>query len=1191
MGQLVSGVVGAVVGYVISGGNPYGAVVGFQVGSGAYALLNQPKYLGPRLADLNAPKVDEGTVITIIEGHPRVPGIPIWQSEAIEHEHSEGGKGTPVQTTYSYTRHVMFLVADGVIGGVAQAFENGKLVWTNLADADEASLEASAENDRFGDLIVYLGADDQDPDPTYEAAVGVGMAPAYTRRGTVMLLDVACDAGGRIGNWQFVVNGQAGDSNALKARLILPHYATPTDIHSRGASVGNGLTTKVCKVINGAVVTCAGRNSMTFADIIVETDTFPAGVTRGMGRGSGDRPFLVFGTSEMSFAGFAMVGDGISKFVSLQDNTDYLGETDIRWSTHSDRIAIGSAAAIGTGADDLGDIPTDGAKGKVYLYNIDATYLDSETIGTPIESIAMTADTVWALSDGDVYPLAIAGDAFTAGTPFAPPAGSDHALVVSSGGVLHAVNAAQQVYSLSGTSWTLVTTLDAEDDSDLSPYSFSRGSCTHYSIVGSRIYAVTKDDQEIIEAPPPMFIWVPDIVGTSNQIENYYGSLDSAVHSRGLPNWINNVWLHANGLGEKAPVRGVGWLILSQAPFSGDMMGNHYIDEYQVKYFYEYYSWFNDDIGVGYRWQAAERTENYASRDWAADGGVHYKLAHAVYRQSLTPLSELIEPPLSDVIRRACLRAGLEEDDIETAPEMDDIFVHAMAIGTQSNGRGVLDALKMGYGIDYYEGPKIKFVMRGTPPVLTINYADLGAHGDGEDLEPLNIKPPSSLDIPQKFAIKYSKLNKDYQPGVAYADREIGDASGITYTELPLTLTPTEAQKIVEMQKLDARLASIRIELSLTDDYLHLECTDVITVVGRNGNRYHTRIDRTSEGDGMKLQVVFDDATIFEQTGASHNEEESSTVVTIAPLSVSELLDIPIQSDADNDAGFYGVAKGATTPYPGSWLWDVTGDPVHIASFTASAVFGTCTSVLGDWTGPRIIDEINSVDVDVGAGTMSSSTYTAVINDATINRMMIGDEEVQPIVCTLLSAGKYRLRRFLRGCRGTEWAMTGHVASERCVKLGAGLRRVPMESGRLGAERSYKTVTLGRQMSGATTEAFTNNGVGLKPFSPVRLRVVRDSSGNIVFYWQRRSRLACRLIGPLGISVPLGEETEAYTVTVYTDNTYATVKRTIPAFSESIAYSAATQTSDFGSPQSPVYWGVQMLSATVGAGYEERMAA
>ena len=105
------------------------------------------------------------------------------------------------------------------------------------------------------------------------------------------------------------------------------------------------------------------------------------------------------------------------------------------------------------------------------------------------------------------------------------------------------------------------------------------------------------------------------------------------------------------------------------------------------------------------------------------------------------------------------------------------------------------------------------------------------------------------------------------------------------------------------------------------------------------------------------------------------------------------------------------------------------------------------------------------------------------------------------------------------------------------------------------------------------------------------LRIGRDTSDNITITWQRRTRYQVRIVGPLGVSVPLGEQSEPYELDIYTDDSPDTLLRTISATTTSASYSAAEQAADGITPGDPVRVVVYQLSAIVGRGYPVEKAA
>lgn len=181
-GSLIGGVIGATIGYFVTGGTPMGAIEGFAIGSGIGGLLlppDLPTQYGPRLQDLKAQTSEYGSAIPIIYGTVALQGTVIWSADIkeVQTTQSQGGKGGSTQTSVSYSYFGSFAVAvcEGPIKGVLRiwAGPEKRLIY------DTARMEG-------GTLRVYLGDETQAPDPAIEADIGVGLVPAY--RGTAYIV-------------------------------------------------------------------------------------------------------------------------------------------------------------------------------------------------------------------------------------------------------------------------------------------------------------------------------------------------------------------------------------------------------------------------------------------------------------------------------------------------------------------------------------------------------------------------------------------------------------------------------------------------------------------------------------------------------------------------------------------------------------------------------------------------------------------------------------------------------------------------------------------------------------------------------------------------------------------------------------------------------------------------------------------
>lgn len=197
MTTLVLGTVGSMVGGAVGG--PIGAQIGWLAGSLIGNLIDPPKVEGPRRTDLKLQLSEYGKPIPIVYGTGRLAGNVIDQTDLQEHKHKSGGKGGPQVTTYTYSASFAIMLCEGPIMGVLRIWADGRLIY-DLAAGDELP------------CTVYLGDEDQEPDPTFEAIHGVGAQPAYRGYAYVVFTDYyLTDFGDRIPQLEFEVFTQGGD--------------------------------------------------------------------------------------------------------------------------------------------------------------------------------------------------------------------------------------------------------------------------------------------------------------------------------------------------------------------------------------------------------------------------------------------------------------------------------------------------------------------------------------------------------------------------------------------------------------------------------------------------------------------------------------------------------------------------------------------------------------------------------------------------------------------------------------------------------------------------------------------------------------------------------------------------------------------------------------------------------------------
>src|SRR5262245_48028540 len=225
MGQAALTIVGQGVGFLIGG--PIGAAIGGAIGSviGGHLFAEDQVFEGQRITDLKVQSSAYGQAIPIVYGSVRIAGNLIWASEMretrIEEDVSQKGGPSATQISYSYDIDVAIALCEGPIVDIERIFANGVLIFDKRAGVDPATVFASGL--WATGTYLYPGNDTQLPDPTIEAAVGVGNAQAY--RGTAYIVITGLQLNtlktAQILNFEFVVI-QAGTPTQFEQKFIQP---------------------------------------------------------------------------------------------------------------------------------------------------------------------------------------------------------------------------------------------------------------------------------------------------------------------------------------------------------------------------------------------------------------------------------------------------------------------------------------------------------------------------------------------------------------------------------------------------------------------------------------------------------------------------------------------------------------------------------------------------------------------------------------------------------------------------------------------------------------------------------------------------------------------------------------------------------------------------------------------------------
>lgn len=563
----------------------------------------------------------------------------------------------------------------------------------------------------------------------------------------------------------------------------------------------------------------------------------------------------------------------------------------------------------------------------------------------------------------------------------------------------------------------------------------------------------------------------------------------------------------------------------------------------------------------------------------APDNAMHYRVAPT---RAFDPLDVSVRGIVEDI----CARAGLDPAEVDALALTGDTL-RGYAITHQASGRAALEPLLKCFFVDAREQDgQIEFILRADQvSSFSVSYEELAFHESDDVPDPLPLARSDDASLPRSVTVSYIDPDADYQAGTQVAVRQTVETINEQSDELPLAIGPARAASVAEVLLFDAWSRRNARSASVGRKFAAVSPGDVGTFEYPQGSTTLKRVVRVNDtGALIELDLVDGDAPLYVDAaqGVSLPAEQPAPELN-APTRM-ELMDIPILRDIDDGNGLYAALAGLASPWGGAVLYrgndDATLEPV--GSVTTGTTIGHTLDALGNWT-QNTRDSINTVTVE-NAGTLASTTFDSATANGD-NLCLIGDELVQFLTATYVSAGKYVLSNLLRGRRGTEHHRSSHAVHDRFVLIpttGAGIVRTELNIGEIGQEKQYRAITFGKTVDSEQSTAFASTGAALKPFAPVDLRRL-SLNGDTTLTWSRRTRLSAGFVA--GADVALGETSQAYVVDIYSDSSFSVLVRSLEVSTARAVYTLAQQIADFGGYQTTLHLRVHQVSSLVGRGF------
>jgi hypothetical protein len=486
----------------------------------------------------------------------------------------------------------------------------------------------------------------------------------------------------------------------------------------------------------------------------------------------------------------------------------------------------------------------------------------------------------------------------------------------------------------------------------------------------------------------------------------------------------------------------------------------------------------------------------------------------------------------------------------------------------------------------------LQFIKLGDAPTGDVIPTDDFASIGGAPRFAGQIVPDKQL--PRKITVNFADVDKDYQTNNTISQRGLDEVSSVSDQTIDLSTysgTPDEIRPLGDRYFRQKWLERETVTCSVTPQEMRIEPGDVrqIALDGKVRTVRAEKITFTAGALRIEWKRTHPSlAALSTNPGAPMAGRDPDEIYVAGPTK-GIAVDIPLADDAHDSTlpqVYYGAGKYlASAAWPGAAFYkgDATGEnytDIAEVSSASGMTWGYASGVLAS-ADPWVWDRGNSVNIDVRGGTLSSVTEADIAADPTINLAYLGGELINFTTATLEADGTYTLSGLRRGRRGTEWAVDGHSTNEEFV-LVSSLARLGLGLSEVGVREYFKAATQGQDVEGAQEISFVFTAATLKPYAPARIKATFNGS-DWTFTLVTRTRLGGAWTG--GSTIPLGEDSEEYEIDVL-DGSGDVVRILSLSGTKSITYTAAQQTTDFGSIQTSMPdLNAYQVSASVGRGF------
>ena len=545
-------------------------------------------------------------------------------------------------------------------------------------------------------------------------------------------------------------------------------------------------------------------------------------------------------------------------------------------------------------------------------------------------------------------------------------------------------------------------------------------------------------------------------------------------------------------------------------------------------------------------------------------------------------------------------KVGLTSLDMDTSNLTDQLHGYLSA-RRQAANRALEPLRQLFFFNPISEDFIIKFPKMGGAVVATIPEDDLAA-GDNDDpsvkVDKLAEEIIQEIELPEVLELGYANENAEYQRQVQRVKRPRSTTASKRRRSIAFPgtfLSNSDAKRRLMTLLYQIWMKRRPILFSTAQRWARLTPADVVNVVS-DGVTQQVILGGVDYGANNKIEfagAADDPSTLISTATGAEGIIPVQTIDLIHPPKFF-IVDGPIFRTQDAGFGPYiaaapignGTSRGQEI-YRG--LDGVNFGNYAFVAASRAVDHGFTTSIPGVQDAD-FWDRDTAITIQMLRGTLSSSTEALVIDGA--NPIIIGGEYMNFVTSVDNGNNNFTISTLLRGRKGTEGEITGHVANEDVIIPSvATFKKQGMDLADLNVAYFYKGVTRGGSFADGPRKLITVQGKSEWPWAPAHVSG-SITSNDWTVGWTWRNFLIPQWKNLAGVPHPTGFDYEVDILNgpggavLATYTTIASLNGSvINPTAHTFFYDDADQTIDLGAPATTVTFKIYPMTANIGRGF------